>query len=111
MYTEAQVDEEIVEFEKARAAAEQVQQLNDGELTRLQVPEDAVKGGLLLALRDIDERIRGLTDRISEATDAVAKRADVMRRRRFQELRRILQSAEMSDVIRSTTEGKHQRAF
>ena len=70
----------------------------------MKVPEDAVKGGLLLALRDIDERIRGLTDKISEATDAITKRADVMRRRRFQELRRILHSAEMSDVIRSTTE-------
>ena len=31
------------EFHKARAVAEQVKQLNDGELTRLQVLEDAVK--------------------------------------------------------------------
>ena len=62
-----------------------------------------MKGGLLLALRDIDERVRGLTDKISEATDASKKRADVMRRRRFQELRRILKSAEMSEVIQGSS--------
>ena len=103
VYTEAQVDEEIKEFQKAREAADQIKQLDAGELTRLQAPEDAVKGGLLLALRDIDERIRGLTDKISEATDVSKKRADVMRRIRFQELRRILKSADMSGVIQGSS--------